>query len=79
MNAAASAVAPAGVCEVIHWRDAKTDPPDDETTVLIQMPGASEPVWMGYREDGRWYVIDGWEPSDYPVTRWAELPMGDVG
>lgn len=73
-------VAPARLAfaETLHWRDAEGDPPDDEATVLIHMPGADEPVWMGYREDGRWYVVDGWEALDHPVVRWAELPSGSA-
>ena len=40
--------------ETIHWRSASSDPPSDDTTVMISIHGGSEPVWLGYLDDGEW-------------------------
>jgi hypothetical protein len=51
--------------------------PDDDRTVLIYMPQASEPVWLGYLscESGEWCLVEGFEP-DHSVTHWMWLPEG---
>jgi hypothetical protein len=49
--------------------------PDDDSTVLIAIKDASEPVWMG------WHDVDGWQSVDAlqlggAVTHWRPLPEG---
>lgn len=59
----------------IKWHPA-SEPPDDDITVLLHHPSHSEPVWLGYRNDGRWMNVDGWEIESSDVTHWAHLPVG---
>ena len=61
--------------ETITWYRTSELAPDDETTVLINIEGGSEPVWVGYLEGGQWRDVD----STYivgAVTAWAYLPGG---
>ena len=60
-----------GTAPTDTWRGVATAPPDDETTVLISVAYASEPVWVGYCEDGRWYTSEG-EPCE--PSHWMYLP-----
>lgn len=56
----------------MQWISVEERLPDDGLTVLVAVPGASEPVWLGYYED-RWY----WENAEYVrenVTHWMPLP-----
>ena len=57
----------------ILWHPAE-QPPDDDRTVLLFHPQANEPVWLGYRNNGRWLDIETWEIEG--VTHWADLPEG---
>ncbi len=57
----------------ICWNPAD-QPPDDDCTVLLFHPQLNEPVWLGYRNDGRWLNVDAWEVEG--VTHWAHLPVG---
>jgi len=61
--------------ETIVWRNAATAPPSDDTTVLISIHGGSEPVWLGYLDDGDWRQVDGM-PIDGAVVSWADVPEG---
>lgn len=45
---------------------------DDGRTVLIVCPQNSEPVWIGYHDEGRWLAVDGLEVE--VVTHWQDLP-----
>lgn len=61
--------------ETLTWRPA-SQPPDDDTTVLISISGGSEPVWLGYlRADGTWRQADS-TGIDGVVVAWADLPEG---
>lgn len=54
-----------------------THPPDDGVVVLIGVPGAAEPVWPGYIEDGVWYWENGLRvPVDkgLEVVCWQDIP-----
>jgi hypothetical protein len=50
-----------------------SEPPDDETTVLLFDTEATEPVWPGYRDGDGWRYGDGM--IAYP-THWSDLPSG---
>lgn len=65
--------------EAIAWIMAKNQLPDDEMTVLINTPKLDEPVWLGYYEDGCWYLIDGTALPDNTVIAWADMPAGIDG
>ena len=68
--------------EVIHWKDAAATLPDDGVAVLIEAaPGYDdEPVWIGFREDGEWFVDNGGPGADphgaIQVLHWADMPRG---
>lgn len=61
--------------ETITWHDAAATLPDDETTVLVQSPEGSEPVWPGFHDERGWHWIDNPERC-IAVTAWAEIPTG---
>ena len=46
-------------CAAGDWIAAIDELPDDERTVLVACVKNSEPVWLGYHDDGRWLSIDG--------------------
>lgn len=46
--------------------------PDSETTVLLSMPTADEPVWPGYHDGEQWLLADGMPAPD--VNAWADMP-----
>lgn len=54
------------------WIRADQQSPDDGRTVLVACCHNSEPVWLGYHDDGRWLSIDGMDIDD--VTHWQDLP-----
>lgn len=59
------------------WISVDDELPDDNTTVMIHHPDASEPVWLGYCEtadDGEteWFNISERYPAE--VTLWMDLP-----
>jgi len=62
--------------ETVKWYSADA-PPDDETTVLVYVPGADEPVWLAYYDDGTWLDVSGFELVKQP-TAWAPMPAGAV-
>jgi hypothetical protein len=64
--------------EMICWHDASVEVPDADTTVLVQSPDGSEPVWVGF------YDELGWHHAEHPlstitVAYWAHLPEGPIG
>lgn len=56
----------------VRWQPAST-PPDCDTTVLVHLPKADDPVWFGYFDSERWRLIDA-EIAPGEVTHWAHLP-----
>ncbi len=60
--------------EVITWTAASRSLPDSDTTVLLDMPDADEPVWPGYHDGQRWLLADGMHAPR--VRAWADLPGG---
>lgn len=56
-----------------RWKSVSDELPDDETTVMLYHPDASEPVWPGYREARRWRTAEG---LIICPTHWAEMPEG---
>ena len=61
--------------ERVQWIPVSDRLPDDELTVLVFMPHASEQVWLGFYADGNWRCADGFYMA-HPVTHWAEMPEG---
>lgn len=62
--------------EPLEWHSVDT-PPDEDTTVLLYAPTASEPVWPGYICDGIWHSVDGFRILN-DATHWSNLPRGPV-
>jgi len=58
----------------MNWISVRDRLPDGVTTVLIYVPGDNEPVWLGYCEDGHWYMIEGRECRP---SHWAKIPAPD--
>jgi hypothetical protein len=63
--------------EQITWIDPSDELPDEEQTVLLFVPNASEPVWPGFLSDGVWCWADGGVIRE-TVVAYAELPAGPV-
>lgn len=63
--------------ELITWIPVSIELPDDQETVLTNVPECGEPVWLGWYDDGTWHQIDGGEIA-FPVTHWAKMPRGAV-
>lgn len=61
--------------ETINWIAVADRLPDDQETVLTNVPACGETVWIGWHDDGVWYQADGGEIA-YPVTYWATMPAG---
>lgn len=61
--------------ETITWIDASEQKPDVDTTVMVFVPEASEPIWPGWWSGEEWVWAEG-ATIDDTVTHWAELPMG---
>jgi hypothetical protein len=65
--------------ETITWVRCGDRLPDDETTVMLYMPGSeSDPVWLGYHTSEGWLSVEGSMLNsihDDP-THWAHLPAG---
>lgn len=53
------------------WTTVDTELPDSNETVLVFAPEADPPVWMGYIEDGEWWLVDAYRAR---VTHWMPLP-----
>jgi hypothetical protein len=64
--------------ETLTWHDATRELPDDDTTVLVQSPEGSEPVWPGGHDDIGWHHVEN-AIATITVTAWAHLPTGPVG
>lgn len=62
--------------ETLTWVLVTEELPDDDTTVLINSPHSSEPVWLGYCSDKIWFLIDGCETDKDAVKAWAHIPRG---
>lgn len=61
--------------ELLVWNPA-SQPPDDATTVLLELIGHSEPVWIGYRDPEGWMSAEGDPLTDAEVRAWAHMPAG---
>lgn len=60
----------------IDWIPVQTRLPDDDATVLVHAPTASEPVWLGWRSPTGWYTVDHVPFDPDEVTHWAPMPAG---
>lgn len=63
--------------ETITWHIAANELPDDDTTVLVQSPDGSEPVWPGFHDEHGWHFVE-FPCSPINVTYWAEMPLGPI-
>lgn len=56
-----------------EWISVNNKLPDDDTIVIVYVPGSGEPVWLAYfsGEDASWRFVEG--GTCYP-THWMELP-----
>lgn len=54
-----------------NWNHVDQDLPDDDMIVLIVAPELSDPVWLGYLEDGVWRTVEG---GHCHPTHWMDLP-----
>ena len=61
--------------EEIDWVFISEDYPDEDITVLLFVPDASEPVWFGFCEDGEFYWASG-SPVKEKVVAFAVVPQG---
>lgn len=61
--------------EVI-WISDSVEKPDAELTVLVELVGDTEPVWMGFWDGAAWR--DACTGAEFAgrVVAWAELPQG---
>jgi hypothetical protein len=62
----------------VNWQPVST-PPDAETTVLLYMPKADEPIWLGYldfdEEKPLWRDVSSVGlRGRFAPTHWAHLP-----
>ena len=72
----ALAVEKAGVLvpwdQACPWIDASQQRPDSDTTVLVSLKDAIEPVWLGFHDGIGWRDVDGQRIN---VTAWIDLPQ----
>lgn len=61
--------------EIIEWKDATKEQPDDGIVVLVKTPSPGEPVWLAYRDDGQWFTPENMGYA-YQITHWADIPAG---
>jgi hypothetical protein len=61
--------------DLVQWISCDESLPDDETTVLVFMPDADEPVAFGFHDGGEWFTAS-FSALPRPVTHWAEMPAG---
>jgi len=63
--------------EAITWCS-PSNPPDADTTVLVFLPEADEPVDFGFWDGERW-CCDTLRPREESrITAWAEMPEGRI-
>lgn len=59
----------------MKWRDCKTDPPDDDTMVLLYAPGLDEDMpWPGWKDGDKWviaHIESHILPLECEPTHWA--------
>lgn len=58
------------------WTPVEESLPDADLVVLVCVPKASEPVWLGYLDGEYWRYIDGTliESDGIKVAGWSDLP-----
>jgi len=66
---------PVAMTETLTWHPIPgPDMPDDDCTVLLYSPTASEPVWPGYHCADEWIWANGIPARS--MTAWAHMPEG---
>ncbi len=66
-------IMPKDIVSKVTWHPA-SDPPDDDTTVLLFDPNHSEPVWPGHHSEGQWHYEIGNAVRRADPTLWAHFP-----
>jgi hypothetical protein len=66
------------ITETVTWHAVAEEMPDSGTTVLVRSrdPADSEPVWLGWYEDGSWFGVDATEFAKGAIVAWADVPRG---
>ncbi len=59
-----------------RWHDCQTEPPDDETTVLLYC-GDEHDVWPAYKEANEWFWAGSGAVILWPALRWRHMPHPD--
>jgi len=70
--------------ETLIWKDAKVEPPDADSSVMIFNDSWDEPVNMGFLDGEVWRTHDltpldaepGEHPDFFPPSHWAQMPEG---
>lgn len=63
--------------ETITWVNAVApDLPDADMTVLVEIDGESEPVWLGFFDGTAWRSVSDGDIFAGTVTGWADMPTG---
>ena len=65
-----------GMVEHIVWHSTRAGLPDSGLTVLVSISGDSEPVWLGWLEDGQWHDASTGDHIGGTVVAWADVPEG---
>lgn len=54
------------------WISVEDRLPDDDISVLVYVPDAPEPIWLGFYDMDEWTWVDG--GTNCRPTHWMELP-----
>lgn len=71
-------VAMLALIEKIHWTKTTDRLPDSNETVHIFTPGEEEPVWLGFHDGKKWFLIDGFPLKKNAVTYWTPMLRGPL-
>jgi len=63
--------------ETITWCS-PSNPPDADTTVLVFVPDADEPIDFGFWDGERWCCATLLHREESRIAAWAELPEGRI-
>lgn len=68
-------VAPAVPSQVV-WISDNVERPDADSTVLVELVGDAEPVWLGFWDGAVWRDACTGAEFDGQVVAWADRPKG---
>jgi hypothetical protein len=58
------------------WQPISQGLPDSDSTVLIAIENADEPIWIGFHDGEQWRYLDATAVLPLRVTHWANFPEG---